>query len=90
MEMKNAACPKCGRQNVKKKRSWSSVLFWAALFALAVVLPLLVDFQDDRLKAGFDALAILLFFPVLIFAIMAKWGVNRCLDCGHSWDKKSA
>ena len=85
MEKEAGLCPECGSKNVKMKRSWSSVIFWAALFVIALLISQFADIGDDRLSAGLTSLAVILFIPVLLFAISAKWGVNRCKDCGHSW-----
>ena len=85
MEKESVQCPKCGSKNLKLKRNWSSAIFWACLFLFALIVSLFTDIRDDRLSAGITSLTVILFFPALIFPIMAKWGVNRCKDCDHSW-----
>lgn len=85
MNEESVKCPKCESENVKMKRSWSSVIFWAALFVIALLISQFADIGDDRMSAGLTSLVVILFIPVLMFAISAKWGVNRCKDCSHSW-----
>jgi ssDNA-binding Zn-finger/Zn-ribbon topoisomerase 1 len=77
-------CPKCGSEKVRMKRSWSSVLLWAALFVIALIVAMTA--KDDRLNAGATSLSIVFGIATVGFALMAKWGTNRCLDCRHRWN----
>jgi ssDNA-binding Zn-finger/Zn-ribbon topoisomerase 1 len=82
MGKKPDACPKCGSKNIKKKKSFRSLTVWGVLFFFAL---LLTGAQDDRVSTGALALVILLIVPLIVFAALAIWGANRCLDCKHTW-----
>lgn len=83
MENNLTKCSKCGSTNIKKKRSWSSVILWGALFVIALIVSQVST--DDRLSAGSSAIWFVLIIPIVVFAIMAMCGSNYCRDCNHRW-----
>lgn len=82
MGKKPIACPNCGSENIRKKKSWTSVSLWGVLLFIAF---LLTGMQDQRVSTASTALAILLIIPLLYFAVSAMWGRNRCHDCKQGW-----
>jgi ribosomal protein L40E len=82
MGKKPDACPKCGSENIKKKKSLKSLTVWGVLFFFAL---LLTGAQDERVSTGAMALVILLIVPLILYAALAIWGANRCRECKHSW-----
>jgi ssDNA-binding Zn-finger/Zn-ribbon topoisomerase 1 len=82
MGKKPDACPKCGSENIKMKKSLKTVTVWGVLFFFAL---LLTGAQDERVSTGAMALVILLIVPLIAYAALAIWGANRCLECKHTW-----
>lgn len=82
MGKKQGACPKCGSENIKKKRSLKSLTVWGVLFFFAL---LLTGAQDERVHTGAMALVVLLIVPLIVYAALAIWGANRCRECKHTW-----
>gem|GEM_PF-2956307 len=85
MEKEERKCPKCGSENVRWKRSWSSVGIWGALFVIALILSQTLRGGGDQMAAGLTSMTVLLGFVTVIFALMAKYGGNYCRDCKHTW-----
>jgi ssDNA-binding Zn-finger/Zn-ribbon topoisomerase 1 len=82
MGKKPGACPKCGSENIKMKKSLKSLTVWGVLFFFAL---LLTGAQDERVSTGAMALVILLIVPLIVYAALAIWGANRCRECKHTW-----
>jgi hypothetical protein len=85
MEKIKPKCPECGSENLRLKRSWTSVGIWGSLFVIALILSQVLKGGGDRLAAGLTSLTVILGFFTVIFAVMARYQSNYCRDCQHTW-----
>ncbi len=76
-------CPSCGSSDVTKAKGWTR--FVNSVIVFGVCLLLAATTPDDRLNAGSQAIAVIMFLAGVYYLIIGLTSKNQCKPCGNKW-----